>query len=195
MDKKLTRIAIFASGNGSNAENIVQYFKKKQTASVELLVSNNAQAYVLERAAKLGVESHVISRDDFRQTSNLLALLKKKEIDLIVLAGFLWLIPIELVAAFPKRIINIHPALLPKYGGKGMYGDFVHQAVSSAGERESGITVHFVNKAYDEGDIIFQKTVEIEAGESPKKIAEKVHALEYAYFPQIIEKVISASSQ
>jgi len=190
MNKKLPRVAIFASGNGSNAENIVYYFRKRQTASVELVVSNNANAYVLERAKKSGVESHIISRDDFKQTDSLLVLFKERNIDLIVLAGFLWLIPLEIVDAFPKRILNIHPALLPKYGGKGMYGDYVHQAVSEAGDRESGITIHYVNKAYDEGDIIFQKTVGIEAGENPEKIAEKVHALEHEYFPEIIEKVI-----
>lgn len=193
MNKKLVRIAIFASGNGSNAENLVHYFRKQKTASVDLVLCNNAKAYVLTRAVDLGIESHIISREDFKQVDGLIELLKSKEIDFIVLAGFLWLIPEPLIDAFPDKIINIHPALLPKYGGKGMYGDYVHQAVSEAGEKESGITIHFVNKAYDQGGIIFQKTVAIDAGESPSKIAEKVHALEYKYFPQIVESVIKGS--
>jgi len=191
MKNNPARIAIFASGNGSNAENITRYFQERNTARVSLLISNNKKAFVLERAASLGIDNHVISRDDFKQPKNLLGLLKEKQIDFIVLAGFLWLIPSELILAFPQRIINIHPALLPKYGGKGMYGDYVHQAVSDAGETKSGISIHFVNQVYDEGAIIFQKSIEIKAGENPKKIAEKVHALEYEYFPQIIERVIS----
>lgn len=184
------RIVIFASGNGSNAENIVVYFQKRKTATINLIVSNNSNAFVLERSAKLKIESHIINRGDFKESANLLNLLKEKKIDFIVLAGFLWLLPADLILAFPQKIINIHPALLPKYGGKGMYGDHVHQAVSDAGETESGISIHFVNQAYDEGGIIFQKTVDIEAGENPDKIAEKVHALEYKYFPRIIEEVI-----
>ena len=194
MEGKLARIVIFASGNGSNAENIVHYFRKQKTASVDLIVSNHSNASVLERAAKLGIDSHIISREDFKHPENLIELFQKKRIDFIVLAGFLWLIPKELISAYPQKIINIHPALLPKYGGKGMYGDFVHQAVSVSGDTESGISIHYVNNAYDEGNIIFQKTVEIEVGENPESIAEKVHALEYAYFPQIIEEVISSSS-
>lgn len=184
------RIAIFASGNGSNAENIARYFQEQKTATVDLIVSNNNNAFVIERAAKLKIDSRVITRGDFKQTKNLLALLQEKKIDFIVLAGFLWLIPTNLILAYPKKIMNIHPALLPKYGGKGMYGDYVHQAVSDAGETESGISIHFVNQAFDEGDIIFQKTVTIKTGENPDKIAKKVQALEYKYFPQIIEKVI-----
>ena len=191
MESKSPNIAIFASGNGSNAENIVRYFNEMETATVKLILSNNANAFVLERAANLGIESKLIKREDFKQPKNLLAMLKEKKIDYIVLAGFLWLIPEDLISAFPQKIINIHPALLPKYGGKGMYGDHVHQAVSEAGETESGISIHYVNQAYDEGDVIFQKTVAIKAGEDPEKIAEKIHALEYEYFPKIIEEVIS----
>ncbi len=183
-------IAIFASGNGSNAENIARYFLEQKTATVDLIVSNNSNAFVLERAAKLKIDSRLIARGDFKQTKNVLALLKEKKIDFIVLAGFLWLIPRDLILAYPQKIINIHPALLPKYGGKGMYGNYVHQAVSEAGETESGISIHYVNQAYDEGNIIFQKSVAIQSGESPDKIAEKIHALEYEYFPVIIEKVI-----
>jgi len=189
-DLNLNRIAIFASGNGSNAENIVNYFRKQETASVDLIVCNNVNAFVLERAAKLRIETQLISRADFKQPDSLVELLKKKEIDFIVLAGFLWLIPSALVMAYPQKILNVHPALLPKFGGKGMYGDYVHQAVSEAGETESGISVHFVNQVYDEGDIIFQKSVEINPREAPEKIAEKVHKLEYEYFPRIIEELI-----
>jgi phosphoribosylglycinamide formyltransferase-1 len=194
MEKPTVRIAIFASGNGSNAENIVKYFRERKTAIVDLIVSNYSSAYVLERAAHLGIDSQIVNRVDFKTPSQFINYLKKRGIDYLVLAGFLWLIPAELVLAYSQRIINIHPALLPKYGGKGMYGDFVHKAVSDALETESGITIHYVNDAYDEGNIIFQKTVEIKAGEKPEKIAEKVHELEYKYFPKIIEKVISTSS-
>ena len=192
MKNAVSRIAIFASGNGSNAENIVSYFRKKRTAAVDLIVSNKADAFVLERAAKLAIDSLIINRTDFKSPQLLLELLQSKSIDYIVLAGFLWLIPKELVDAFPQKIINIHPALLPKYGGKGMYGQFVHEAISTARDTKTGITIHYVNFAYDEGDIIFQKSVEIEAGENPDKIAEKVHKLEYTYFPQVIERVILA---
>lgn len=194
MKSKIASIAIFASGNGSNAENIVRYFRERNTARVDLIVCNNANAFVLDRAANLGIKSELVKRGDFNQAHKLVDLLKEKSIDFIVLAGFLWLIPVDLISAFPQKIINIHPALLPKYGGKGMYGDHVHQAVSDAREIESGISIHFVNQAYDEGDIIFQKSVNIKAGESPDEIAEKVHALEYEYYPQIIEQVISTSS-
>lgn len=190
MKDKSPNIAIFASGNGSNAANIVRYFNERETATVNLIVSNNANAFVLERAADLGIESKLIKREDFKQSHNLLTLLKERKIDFIVLAGFLWLIPVDLISAFQQKIINIHPALLPKYGGKGMYGDYVHQAVSEAGEKETGISIHYVNQAYDEGDIIFQKSVAIQSGENPDKIAEKIHVLEYTYFPKIIEKVI-----
>lgn len=188
------KIAVFASGNGSNAENIIRYFKGKDSVSVVLVVSNNLNAYVLERAKNLKVDQKVIDRSDFKNSINFINYLKEKKIEWIVLAGFLWLIPADLVNAYPNRIMNIHPALLPKYGGKGMFGENVHRAVSASGDTETGISIHFVNTAYDEGNIIFQKTVEIEAGENPESIAEKVHALEYAYFPKIIEEVISSLS-
>lgn len=188
------KIAVFASGNGSNAENIIRYFKGKDSVSVELIVCNNPNAYVLERAKKLKVDQKVIDRSDFKNSISFINYLKEKKIDWIVLAGFLWLIPADLVNAFPNRIMNIHPALLPKYGGKGMFGENVHRAVSASGDTVTGISIHFVNAAYDEGNIIFKKTVEIEAGENPESIAEKVHALEYAYFPKIIEEVISSLS-
>ncbi len=188
------RIAIFASGYGSNAESIVQYFRNRDSASVDLIVSNNVNAYVLKRAEKLGISFYVINRTDFKQPENLIKLLEKNKIDFIVLAGFLWLIPLELISIFPQRIINIHPALLPKYGGKGMYGEHVHKAVSESGDIETGITIHYVNQDYDEGAIIFQKKIEIKAGEKPEMIAEKIHALEHAHFPIIIEKIIKSKS-
>lgn len=188
------KIAVFASGNGSNAENIIRYFKGKDSVSVELIVCNNPNAYVLERAKKLKVDQKVIDRSDFKNSISFINYLKEKKIEWIVLAGFLWLIPADLVNAYPNRIMNIHPALLPKYGGKGMFGENVHRAVSASGDTVTGISIHFVNAAYDEGNIIFKKTVEIEAGENPESIAEKVHALEYAYFPKIIEEVISSLS-
>ncbi len=190
MKNKPSRIAIFASGNGSNAENIVRYFREKENVTVGLILSNNTNAFVLKRASKLGVESYLMKKEDFSEPIRLSRFLKEKKIDLIVLAGYMRLIPKELVLAFPKGILNIHPALLPQYGGKGMYGDFVHQAVSEAGEIETGISIHYVNEAYDEGDIIFQKKVSIQSGENPESIAHQVHALEYAYYPRIIEKVL-----
>jgi phosphoribosylglycinamide formyltransferase-1 len=190
MKKKPNRIAIFASGNGSNAENIVRYFREKESVAVVLIISNKRAAFVLERASKLGVESYLMTHEDFIEPIVLSRFLKAKQIDFIVLAGYMRLIPKELVIAFPQKILNIHPALLPQYGGKGMYGDFVHQAVSEAGETETGISIHYVNEAYDEGDLVFQKKIAIQPGENPELIAEKVHALEYAYYPQIIEKVI-----
>lgn len=186
----LIRVAIFASGNGSNAENIVHYFKDSKPIQVALIVSNKKDAFVLERANNLGVPSLVLDNKEFRQGNRILDAMKVHSIDFIVLAGFLVLIPANLIEAYPDQIINIHPALLPKFGGKGMYGDFVHRAVSESGESKTGITVHFVNQAYDKGSIIFQKSVEIQRGESPETIARKVHELEYKYFPEIIEKVI-----
>lgn len=191
MPKKKMQLALFASGNGSNAENIIRYFRKQETAEVALILSNNSQAFVIQRADSLGVEYKLITRDDFKQTEALIVLLKSKKIDFIVLAGFLWLIPKALISAYPTKIINVHPALLPKYGGKGMYGHYVHQAVSLARETVTGITIHFVNQEYDKGDIVFQKTVAIEAGEDPESIAEKAHQLEYEYYPKIIEKLLA----
>lgn len=191
MPTKKTKLVLFASGNGSNAENIVRYFRKQETAEVALILTNNPKAFVIQRAASLGVDCKVITRDDFKQAGSLITDLRKKQIDFIVLAGFLWLIPEALIKAFPNKILNIHPALLPKYGGKGMYGNFVHQAVSDARETQTGISIHYVNAAYDEGDILFQKTVTIKAGEDPEHIAEKVHKLEYDYYPKVIENLLT----
>jgi len=179
-------LAIFASGSGTNAENIANYFKNSAEVAVTLILSNRKEAGVLERAGKLGIPSHVFSRPDFYETDAVLDVLKAHHTDWVVLAGFLWLIPANLIKAYPNRIINIHPALLPKYGGKGMYGDRVHQAVIDAGEKNSGITIHLVNEKYDEGKILFQTSCEIADGETPQSLAGKIHQLEYAHFPQVI---------
>ncbi|NGM89921.1 phosphoribosylglycinamide formyltransferase, partial [Parapusillimonas sp. SGNA-6] len=148
------RIAIFASGSGSNAQKIMEHFKYSNDAEVALVLSNNADAYVLQRADNFEIPSHVFDRHDFYQTDEIVNLLKRLEIDLVVLAGFLWLIPDNLLKAFPNKIINIHPSLLPRHGGKGMYGDRVHKAVLEAGDDEHGITIHFVNENFDEGEVI-----------------------------------------
>jgi phosphoribosylglycinamide formyltransferase-1 len=186
----MTRVAIFASGNGSNAENIIQYFRHSPQISFELILCNHPKATVLERADRLQIPTRIFNRQEFYHGNEILQLLQNKSIDLIILAGFMWLIPSNIITAFPQKIINIHPALLPKYGGKGMYGDFVHQAVSRAGETSTGITIHYVNENYDEGGIIFQKSINIEKGEQPLSIAKKIHALEYQYFPVVIEQLI-----
>lgn len=189
----MTRIAIFASGSGSNAEEITKYFNNVEGVTVSLILTNNPNAYVLERADRLGVPSVVFSKRELVETDIVINKLKEHKIDFIVLAGFLLLVPVNLVEAFPERIINIHPALLPKYGGKGMYGDKVHQAVRNAGEAESGITIHFVNSKYDEGQIIFQATCPVTEEDTPETIAHKVHKLEYQHYPQVIERVIHKS--
>lgn len=184
------KIALFASGSGSNVENIVNYFKNNSNVSIELVLSNKANAYVLERAKNLNIKSLVFNRADFYESDTIVETLKKLEIDLVVLAGFLWLVPENLVKAFPNKIINIHPALLPKYGGKGMYGDKVHQAVVSNKETVSGITIHFVNERYDEGAIIFQGECPVTPDDMPEDVAQKVHALEYKHFPEVIEQLL-----
>ncbi len=189
---KVKRITLFASGSGTNVQNIIDYFSDNQGVVVDSVVSNNPNAFVLERVKSLGVETFVFTKDEFQHTSKVVEKLKKRDIDLIVLAGFLWLIPINLIHNFP--IINIHPALLPKYGGKGMYGLKVHQAVIDNHEKESGITIHFVNENYDEGKIIFQAKCEVLTTDCAEDVASKVHQLEYKYFPEIIEKVVLGTS-
>ncbi|TCI84974.1 phosphoribosylglycinamide formyltransferase [Tenacibaculum sp. M341] len=185
----MKRIVIFASGSGSNAENIISFFQTKTTATVTHVLTNKQHAKVLGRCKRLGVSSLVFDRNDFTETDKVLDFLKK-EADYIILAGFLWRIPAKIVEAFQGKIINIHPALLPKYGGKGMYGMHVHRAIRENNEEETGITIHFVNENYDEGAIIFQAKTAIMEQDSPKDIAQKVHELEYQYFPETIEKVI-----
>lgn len=190
MSTPINRIAIFASGSGTNAQNIIDYFKKVPGIEVSLVLSNRSSAYVLQRAKDLGVEAASFTREDIYETDRLADQLKKGNIDFIVLAGFLWLMPAALINAYPNRILNIHPALLPKYGGKGMYGDRVHKAVKEAGEKETGITIHYVNEQYDEGQVIFQARCIVDPADEIGRIAEKVHALEYEHYPRIIEMVI-----
>jgi phosphoribosylglycinamide formyltransferase-1 len=187
---KVKRIALFASGSGTNVQNIIEYFFENEGVVVDSVWTNNPEAYVLERAKKFGIDTFMFTKDEFRNTNKVVELLKNRKVDLIVLAGFLWLIPANLIQNF--QIINIHPALLPKYGGKGMYGMKVHQAVVDNNETESGISIHFVNEKYDEGKIIFQATCQVLPTDSPDEVAEKVHRLEYKYFPEVIEKVLHA---
>lgn len=183
----MRRIAIFASGSGTNAENIIKYFSTRNKAKVELVLSNKREAYVLQRAEALGVITHFFDRDDFYSGTKVLDILHKNKIDFIVLAGFLWLIPANILDEYQRRIINIHPALLPKYGGKGMYGERVHRAVIENKETESGITIHYVDSRYDEGDIIFQASCRVEPDDTPETLASKIHELEYKYFPVVID--------
>jgi phosphoribosylglycinamide formyltransferase-1 len=191
-NKKMIKIAIFASGRGSNARKIIEYFEGNDIIEVALIVSNKETAPVLDIGKQFDINTLVINRKLFYQSENVLIDLGKHQIDFVVLAGFMWLVPAYLVQAFPNKIVNIHPALLPKYGGKGMYGMNVHQAVKAANEIETGITIHFVNEKYDEGNIIFQASTGIETTDTAEIIAQKVHQLEHAHFPRIIEATIRA---
>ena len=186
----MKNIAILASGNGSNAQKIAEYFADNNEINIALILSNRKDAYVLERADKLNIPAFTFNRADFYETEYVLDKLKGFKIDFIVLAGFLWLLPDYLLKNYSYRIINIHPALLPKYGGKGMYGMKVHEAVRESGDTESGISIHYVNEKYDEGEIIFQAKVTIEENDTPEDIANKIHALEYEHFPRVIEEVL-----
>lgn len=187
----MKNIVIFASGNGTNAENIIRYFKEQKTAIIRNVITNNPKAGVIKRAENLDVDVTVLDKEALQHPEKLLLNLKDLDTDLIVLAGFLKKIPDEIVAAYPNRIMNVHPALLPKYGGKGMYGMHVHQAVIENKESKSGITIHYVNEKYDEGAIIFQAETPVFKNDTPERLAERIHKLEYEYFPQIVEKVIS----
>lgn len=186
----MRNIAIFASGSGTNAENIIKFFSTSKTARVSLVLSNKREAYVLKRAATLNVRSVFFDHKELYEKDKVLRYLSMYKIDFIVLAGFLWLIPENILDIYDKRIVNIHPALLPGYGGKGMYGEIVHEAVIAHHEKESGITIHYVNKAYDKGDIIFQTRCMIDPGDTPATLATKVHELEYKYFPVVIEELV-----
>ncbi|MBP1618185.1 MAG: phosphoribosylglycinamide formyltransferase [Bacteroidetes bacterium] len=188
----MIKIAIFASGSGSNAENIAKYFSNKQEVEITTIISDKADAFVHQRAKHLGIESITFSKKQFTETGEVTNFLSERQIDFVVLAGFLLKVPDNLIENYPNRIINIHPALLPKFGGKGMYGDHVHEAVVAAKEKESGITIHYINENYDEGNVIFQATCDVGLADTAHEVAQKVHALEYKYFPIIIEKVISA---
>ncbi len=183
------QIAILASGSGSNAENIVKFFSNNPHFEFPLIISNKADAFVHQRAKNLQIPSVSFSKDDFSSGDPILSLLKQHNIEVVILAGFLLKIPDALVAAFPNKIINIHPALLPKFGGKGMYGAHVHQAVADAGETESGITIHYINSNYDEGSIIFQAKCPVLPTDTADMIADKVHALEYEHYPKVIERL------
>jgi phosphoribosylglycinamide formyltransferase 1 len=185
-------IAIFASGTGSNAQKIIEYFAQHPNIRVTLVLSNNSQAKVLHIAQQFNVPTYTFTRSQFYETEEVIHILQKHHIDWVVLAGFLWLIPVNLIRHFPDKIVNIHPALLPKYGGKGMYGAKVHQAVVAAGETSSGITIHLVNEEYDKGKIIFQTSCQVTSKDTPEEVAHKVQALEHAHFAPVIEKLISA---
>ncbi|MFD2517280.1 phosphoribosylglycinamide formyltransferase [Salinimicrobium flavum] len=187
------KIVIFASGNGSNAENIIRYFNKTDNAEVLAVFSNKRSAKVLKRAHELKVKALHFDREALYETNEVLNVLKDLEPDLIVLAGFLWVFPAKILKNFPNRVINLHPALLPKFGGKGMYGMNVHRAVIEQKELETGISIHYVNEKYDEGEIIFQATTPVKPGDSAEDIAEKIHELEYEHFPQVIEKLLFPS--
>lgn len=185
-------IAIFVSGSGTNCENIIRYFKDSEDYRMRLVVSNRADAFALERAKRLGVPSAVVPKAELNKPEVILPLLREYDIDFIVLAGFLPLIPDFLIDAFPRRIVNIHPALLPRHGGKGMWGHHVHEAVKAAGDTKTGITIHYVSPVCDGGEIIAQFSTAVEPDDTPETIADKVHELEMAHFPAVLEQLWSA---
>ena len=187
---KSVKIAVFASGSGSNCENLIKYFSNKECARVVLVVCNKRDALVLERAERLGVPSVVVPRTELAKPEVMLPLMQQYEIDCVVLAGFLPLVPAYLIDMFPRRMVNLHPALLPKFGGKGMWGHHVHEAVKAAGETVTGMTVHYVTPQCDEGDIIAQFSVELEPSDTPDDIAAKEHVLEMEHFPQVVEQLV-----
>ncbi len=189
------KIALFASGSGSNVENIVRYFSEKPEFCFPVIVSNQQNAVVHQRAERLNIPSVVFSKEDFADGNAIVKLLREYEVDMIVLAGFLLKISPAIIENYPNKIINIHPALLPKFGGKGMYGQHVHQAVIAAGETQSGVTVHYVNEHYDEGNVIFQAICEIQQEDTPESLAEKIHGLEYEHFPRVIETLVKNFTQ
>ena len=185
----MKRLSIFVSGGGTNLQRIAEYFAENPEVEIANVICNNLNAYAIERAKNLGIPCKVISRAEFKSEDFSKELLDQN-IDLIVLAGFLWLVPQHLIEAFPNKIVNIHPALLPKYGGKGFYGEHVHEAVVAAKEEYSGITIHYVNECYDSGAIIFQAKVALEEGETADSLAAKIHKLEYQHYPEVIENLI-----
>ena len=184
------RIAIFASGSGSNAQKIMEYFKDNETAEVALLLTNNADAYVLQRADNFEVPSHIFDRQEFAEVDPIIDILERLNIDVLVLAGFLWLVPEKLLKRFPNKILNIHPSLLPAHGGKGMYGDRVHQAVIDAGDAESGITIHVINENFDEGETVFQARFKIKPGDTLEEVRFNGQQLEHHHYPKEIENYI-----
>ncbi len=188
----MKKIAIFASGSGTNAQNIIEYFQGHQTIMVALVLSNRKDAYVLTRASTLGVPTFTFTREEFNETDVVMEKLEDAQIDFVVLAGFLWLIPKNILHRYAGRMINIHPALLPRYGGKGMYGRHVHEAVINSGDAESGISIHYVNEKYDEGEIIFQARCPVLKEDTPETLAERVHQLEYEHFPKVVEQCLKS---
>lgn len=184
-------LAVFASGNGTNAEEIFKYFKDHSSISVQGLLTNNPKAHVIKRATRNNIPCHIFNREEFTNGDKILRTLQQWNIDAIILAGFLWLIPEYLIDQYQNRILNIHPALLPQFGGKGMYGMYIHQAVLDSGQKESGITIHLVNKHYDKGTIIFQERCTIDAQDTTETLAGKIHILEHRFYPQVIEQWLS----
>ncbi len=184
------RLAIFASGSGTNAQRIAEYFRDHPRIRVDLILSNNPGALVLERAQKLHIPHVVFSREELYDTDYVLDLLTVQNVSYIILAGFLWLVPANILHHFAGRIVNIHPALLPRYGGKGMYGMKVHQAVLDSGDHESGITIHHVNERYDEGSVVFQARCPVLQGDTAETLAGRIHQLEYRHFPVVIEQLV-----
>ncbi|MDD2243397.1 MAG: phosphoribosylglycinamide formyltransferase [Dysgonamonadaceae bacterium] len=187
----MTNLAILASGNGTNAENIFRHFSSNNNINVVVVLSNKSNAYVHQRAANFDVPSFSFSKSEFDDGALILKTLKEYKVDFIVLAGFMIKLSTPILKEYPNKIINIHPALLPKFGGKGMYGDHVHKAVIEAGETQSGITIHYVNERYDEGQIIFQAKCPVIKGQTYEEVAQNVHALEYKYYPEIIEQIVN----
>ncbi len=188
----MKRIAIFASGSGSNAEAIARHFVNRSDVQISLILTNNPDAGVIQRARRLRIPAVVFDKKTFYESDRILELLVNQKIDLVVLAGFMMLIPEKLIQTFPEKIVNIHPALLPKYGGKGMYGHFVHEAVVAAGEQQSGITIHFVNEVYDEGRILFRATCTLDPSDTPEDVAQKVQALEHEHYPCVVDELVSS---
>ena len=186
----MIKIAIFASGSGSNAERIVEFFSSNDEVEVSLILTNNPVAGVIERAQRLDIPVVIFNKKVFSKTDKIVEMLQLQGIDWVILAGFLWLVPTNLIKAFENRMINIHPALLPKYGGKGMWGHHVHEAVVANKEKQTGITIHYVNEHYDEGKVIFQAKCEVIENDTPENVAAKIHELEYQYFPEVIYKEI-----
>lgn len=195
MNQKQVRLAILASGSGSNARNILEHFKGLSHVKVDLIASNKPDAGVLQHARDFGVETYILTKENFKDSDAFISKLKNMDIDAVILAGFLWKVPESLVKAYPNRILNIHPALLPKYGGKGMYGHFVHDAVFANQEKESGITIHFVNEHYDEGAILFQAVCSLTHDDTPNTIEQKVRSLEIQHFPNVIDTWIQNDLQ
>ena len=185
----MKRLAIFASGEGTNAQSFIDYFKGRTDITISLIISNNPNAKVIQRAAGAGIPQSIITKEDFYKTDKIVKIIREHA-DFIVLAGFMWMLPANLISAFPGKIVNIHPALLPGYGGKGMYGKHVHEAVIAHKEKKSGITIHYVNDKYDEGEIIFKKECEVKDSDTPATLAARIHELEHKYYPVEVERLL-----